>query len=202
MINSNNRKLVNPGILALAFILCALIIPGWYIIVMVPVAILFMFITDRGGLFYLNNWKFWIWIGIGGMILPLTGGDNRVNILGIDYSLELLVVSLRVSSRGFLIFMGMTLIRRHISMEQMARGLWKFGLRRLSYLIPLAFHMVPVVMEALERTYIVWKLRGGKRRNLFKNIWLLLASFQVQLIKEAEQLSIALALHNMQSENH
>lgn len=169
------------------------------VIVAVPVVILILLFLDRGIFRSLGSAKFWIWVAVGCTILPLTGGGNQLNIFGIGYSLDMLLISLRMTSRGFIIFAGMSLIRRHVPPQKIASFLWNIGFRKLAYMIPVAFHLVPAVMESNLRTFSIWRTRGGLKKNLFRNVVVLLTGLQLQWVREAEDLALALAIHKSQN---
>lgn len=182
------------GWISAGMIASAVLLPGWTVISAVPVVMALLYLVDRGGLRSPGGWKFWIWMFAGGIFLPFFGGGNNVNILGFQYSVDTLLVSLRISSRGYIIFSAMILIRRHTPPNKIAGIFWKIGLKRLSYLIPLSFHIAPALLESIVTTYNIWRMRGGWKRMRVKNILLLLTSIQLQMVREAEDLAAALAL--------
>lgn len=186
-------------VIAVSFILAAVLAPQWSVILAVPIVAAIVLFLDKGIFGYLGSGKFWIWVGLGCLILPLTGGGNRIEILGISYSLDMLLISLRMTARGFIIFSAMSMIRRHVPPQSIAAFLWKAGFRKLAYMIPVAFHLVPAVMESSLRTFSIWRSRGGMKRNRFKNIIVLLTGFQLQWIREAEDLALALAIHQREN---
>jgi len=183
-------------------ILAAIATPRGTAIAAAGIIALILLIIDRGALYFLCGRRFWTWMISGMAVLPLLGGGQQVELLGLKYSLETLAISIRISSRGFMIFTGMALIRRHISPQMMADVLFKLGMRKIGYLIPLSFHIVPLVMESMLNTYMVWKHRGGWKGKLLSNLSLLAVSMQVQLVREAEDLAAALYLNNLKPKSH
>lgn len=179
---------------ALIFILGGILLPEWWLIASIPIAIIALLLLDKGVLRYLGSGKFLIILAGGSLLLPFLGGGSKISIGGIGYSLDMMILGLRIVSRGFLIFAGMSIFRRYVPPEHIANMFWKIGLRKLSVLIPLSLHLVPVLMESSVRTINIWRQRGGLKKRCFRNLLTLLISIQVQWVKEAEDLSIALAL--------
>jgi len=180
------------GYFAAISILAAALVPGKYVLAAAGMTAAALLIIDRGAFGFLGRKRFWVWLIGGTAVLPLLGGGHLVELWGVTYSLETMAVSLRISARGLMIFAGMTMLRRHISPQAMANLLFKMGMRKAGQSIPLAFHLAPVVMEAVGRTYAVWKQRGGWQGKLLPNLGLLAAGMQVQLVREAEDLAAAL----------
>ena len=186
---------------ALIFILSGILLPEWRLIAAVPIAIIALEFMDRGVLRYLGSGKFLMVLAGGSLLLPLLGGGGKISIAGVGYSLDMMILGLRIVSRGFLIFTGMSIIRRHIPPDNIANALWRIGLRKLSVLIPLSLHLVPALMESSLRTIVVWRGRGGLRKRYLRNLMILFTSIQIQWIKEAEDLTIALALAKKERSN-
>lgn len=187
------------SIIAVCFILTAVLAPQWSVILAVPVVVALVLFLDKGIFAYLGSRKFWIWVGLGCLILPLAAGGNRIEILGISYSLDMLLISLRMTARGFIIFTAMSMIRRHVPPQNIASFLWKIGFRKLAYMIPVAFHLVPAVMESSLKTFSIWRARGGLKRNFLRNLVVLLTGLQLQWVREAEDLTLALAIHQREN---
>ena len=189
---TNNRK--TAIYIAPLLILSGILLPRWWLVASVPCAAIIITIYDRQILNYLGSWKFFSIFLLGSLILPLLGGGNSVSIYGIEYSLNTMFIGLKIVCRGFMVFCGMSLIRRHIHPDTFTKWLWKMGMHRLAVIIPLAFHILPALLESLFKTIDVWRQRGGLRKHRLRNIILLLTSIQVQFIREAENLAIALTL--------
>jgi len=183
---------------ALISIFSGVLLPGLTVIIAVPLTSLIVLFFDRGAFSRLGGIRFWLLFISGTILLPLFGGGNSINLVfGLQYSLDLLFIGLRVVARGYLIFLGLMLIRRHVPLQNMSAFLMKLGFNRLAVLIPLAFHFIPVVMENTKNTFMIWLQRGGLRKNRIRNLLLLLTSFQVNWMREAESLSIALLLSSI-----
>lgn len=180
-------------------IACAILLPGWWLLGSLPLFIVMLWFIDNGALRYIGGKRFWLWLATGTLILPLLGGGGKVYILGLGYSIDTLIIALRISARGFLIFAGMALIRRQVPPGSIARMLMKIGLRGMSAVVPISFHLVPSLMESTKRTISIWRYRGGMRKHQLKNLLLLLTSLQVQWVREAEELYLALALEEIES---
>ena len=178
--------------IALVFLISAICLPGIYVLLAVPAALFLIVLVDYSALRKLGPKKFWIWVICGSFILPVLAGGNRVEILFFSFSLDLLLVSARMLARGFLLFSGMTLIRRHISLNSMAKLFMKLRLKKIAYLIPISFQIVPVILETVTRTYTVWSVRGGWKANKLRNLSILITAIQLQIVCRAEELAIEL----------
>ena len=187
------------GYISVALILSGLFLPGWILLGSVPVFIVIIWLLDKGALSYLGSGKFWIWIGAGILIMPLLGGGAQAHFWGVGYSIDMLFAALRIAARGLLIFSGMAFIRRHIPPQTLSAALMKAGMRRIAPLIPVSLHIVPAIVESGRRTYSVWKLKGGWRRNRLRNLATLLTGLQAQWAREAEELALAMALEELES---
>ncbi len=191
----------SAGYISLGMILCGVLLPGKLVLGMVPIALVLLLSLDAGALRQLSGRKLWLWLGTGALLMPLMGGGSQVRILGLGYSLDTLIIALCIAARGFLILSAMILVRRHIPPQSLTKILMKAGFGRNAALIPLALHLVPLMMETGRRTYMIWKLRGGWRRNIPKNLLTLLTGLQVQWVREAEELALALAVANRERRN-
>ena len=174
--------------------------PGQYLLFSLPFVLLFISLYDAGALRIFIYRKFWLWIILGAAILPLLGGEGKVEFWGIGYSLQMLMVTSVVAVRGGFIVIGMTLLRRHVEPSVFADFLRKMGFVGISVFLPISFNLVPMLMENSLRTISLWRMRGGLRKNRLKNIMILLVSLQVQWIREAENLSIVLHQEEMMTD--
>ena len=183
--------------IAIILIFSGILMPGTYLLFGLPIVLLFVTLYDAGALGIFVHRKFWLWILLGTVILPLLGGEGKVEIWGIGYSLHTLFITSVVAGRGIFIVIGMSLIRRHIEPSVFADVLRKLGFSGISVFIPISFNLVPLLMENSLRTISIWRLRGGLRKNRVKNILILLVSLQVQWVREAENLSMVLHQEEM-----
>ena len=178
--------------IALSFFISAIFLPGTYVVYAIPVVLTIIVLIDRPALRKLGPKKFWIWIIGGSFILPLVAGGSRVELLFFSFSLDLLLISFRMLARGFMLFSGMTLIRRHISLNSMSKLFMKLRLKKIAYLVPISFQIVPVILDTVVRTYTVWRQRGGFRANRIRNLSILITAIQLQIVSRAEELAIEL----------
>jgi hypothetical protein len=194
-----NTRYIRFLLVSLTLIILGIVLPQWYLFGSIPITLILLRFFDPSAVYFLFRRNFWLWLCVTVVVLPLIGGDDKIALWGIHYSLSTLLIGLRVATRGFLIFTAMTLIRRHIPPQILAFTLWKLGLKNLAPLLPLSFHLLPSLMETTTRTISIWRQRGGLKRYRWRNLQILLTSLQIRWSKEAEDLTITLALNSRQN---
>lgn len=200
MKNADKRRIIL--VLAPLFILAGLSLPPMGLFIAAPITLLSIRIIDAGAIGQLGGRRFWAVIIVGALILPFLLGSRDIHLWGVGYSSEMLILMLRIALRGLLIFSGMTLIRRHVPPAAMAQALQKLRCKKLAILIPVSLHLVPSLMESSRATYETWRHRGGWKRRRVRNLRLLLTSLQFAWAREAEDLTLALALEEMERKSN
>ncbi|MBL7192003.1 hypothetical protein ISS30_09930 [bacterium] len=188
--------------ISVSLIIAALVLHNLGLTAAVMAAVILIVLFDRSALRYIIGRKFWIIMALTAVTIPFLFGKKDIIIAGAGYSSDMFILLLRMGMRGFLVFSGMTLIRRHVPPSAIAGWLLKFGFNQLAVIIPMSLQLVPALLESSRVIYDNWAHRGGWRRNRMRNLRLLLESLMLGWVQQAEDLTLALALERMERSNN
>jgi len=184
--------------LFICILLAGILVPDSYIIYGAIASILVLVIFDLKGLKEFGSPKFWIFIVVLLLFIPVVLGKKDGNIFGIPYSIFYFQLGLKMCLRAVTIYTSITILTRNVSIKELAHFFRKLGFKDLSIMLPIALNILPVLRRNCIQIIKIFKMKGGFKRNRVRNSFKLLFNIIVNTIKTAEEIAQVLEIKNIE----
>jgi len=176
-------------------IISAVIIPYSFLIGLTLFGFIGLLILDRFAVKELGNMKFWIFVFIILIFIPVTIGEKDASFSLIKYSSKNLLLGIQMTLRSICIYTGVVLITRNISIKRITHFLERMGFSESIYVLPIGLNVVPIVRKNFFQIVTIFRLRGGFRRNRIRNLYKFLLALLINTIKMSEELAQIIELN-------
>ncbi len=175
-------------LISVALILSAFFLTFQNLHLMVPAALLAVFVADRRAMRIFLRGKFLLFLAILAFGIPLFIGNRADLFFGIPYSHDVFRMSLVMVSRSVVILLSIKMFTNHISVEQMAAALQRIRLNRFSEVFSISMRALPEIRIIAASTYREYR-RTPKQKNLFSESFDWLVKLVVRLLTYADRFS-------------
>ena len=192
------KKSINEKIilfLSLILMISAVVISYELLFGLTVFGFIVLLLFDRKAYREIGNLKFWLFVFVIVIVIPTTIGEKDLNFYFINFSSENLALGIQMTLRSFCIYTGVILITRNISISKINDILVKLKLFEFSYIIPVGLNIIPIIRRNFFQIVTVFKLRGGFKRNRFKNILKFLLALLINTIKVSEEVAQIIELN-------
>ena len=155
----------------------------------VPAALLAVFVADRRAMRIFLRWKFLLFLAILAFGIPLFIGNRNDMFLGISYSHDVFQMSLVMVHRSVIILLSIKMFTNHISVEQMAAALQRIRLKQFSQVFSISMRALPEIRTIAVSTFQEYR-QSPKRKNIFSESFDWLVKLVVRLLAYADQFSV------------
>ena len=176
-------------ILFIGLILLSLFSSGDYIFFSTILSFLTIILFDRPAVKEFGNPRFWVFILIIALFIPISLGDKNSYFMGIAYSSENLNMAAVMIQRALIIYTGVILFTRNVSILSLINFFTKLGFKDFGLSLSIAINLIPLLKRNITNIYNSFILRGGFRRNVLKNIFKFVVVVLVNTIRTAEELA-------------
>ncbi len=190
---SINEKIILS--LSIILMISAVVIPYEFLFGLTVFGFIILLLFDRKAYREFGNLKFWLFLFVIVIVIPTTIGEKDSNFYFIKFSSENLALGIQMTLRSFCIYTGVILITRNISIGKINDILGKLRLFEFSYIIPIGLNIIPIIRRNFFQIVTVFKLRGGFKRNRFKNIFKFLLALLINTIKVSEEVAQIIELN-------
>ena len=114
---------------------------------------------------------------------------NYIEMFGISLTLHFLLLGVYMLLRAYIIILSMNYFNQIVSVEELKHGCLKIKARDLAYTLPISLNILPIIRTTLVNTLVAFRLKGGFKRNRFKNIKMLTFTVIMNSVKMAEELA-------------
>jgi energy-coupling factor transporter transmembrane protein EcfT len=190
---SINEKIILS--LSIILMISAMVIPYEFLFGLTVFGFIILLLFDRKAYREFGNLKFWLFLFVIVIVIPTTIGEKDSNFYFIKFSSENLALGIQMTLRSFCIYTGVILITRNISIGKINDILGKLRLFEFSYIIPIGLNIIPIIRRNFFQIVTVFKLRGGFKRNIFKNIFKFLLALLINTIKVSEEVAQIIELN-------
>lgn len=173
----------------------AVVIPYEFLFGLTVFGFIILLLFDRKAYREFGNLKFWLFLFVIVIVIPTTIGEKDSNFYFIKFSSENLALGIQMTLRSFCIYTGVILITRNISIGKINNILGKLRLSEFSCIIPIGLNIIPIIRRNFFQIVTVFKLRGGFKRNRFKNIFKFLLALLINTIKVSEEVAQIIELN-------
>jgi energy-coupling factor transporter transmembrane protein EcfT len=190
---SINEKIILS--LSIILMISAVVIPYEFLFGLTVFGFIILLLLDRKAYREFGNLKFWLFLFVIVIVIPTTIGEKDSNFYFIKFSSENLALGIQMTLRSFCIYTGVILITRNISIGKINNILGKLRLSEFSCIIPIGLNIIPIIRRNFFQIVTVFKLRGGFKRNRFKNIFKFLLALLINTIKVSEEVAQIIELN-------
>jgi len=183
--------------LFILILLAGIAVPDSYIVFSAAAGILALILFDIKGLKEFGSPKFWIFIVLMLLLMPVILGKKNGTFAGIPYSIFYFQLGVKMCLRAVTIYSAITILTRNVSINELAAFFRKLGFKELSIMLPIALNILPVLRQNCIQIIKVFKMKGGFRRNRIRNSFKLLFNIILNTVRTAEEISQALELKHI-----
>lgn len=134
------------------------------------------------------------------LLYPILPEEKNSIIFGIRYSREALFSGVQMVLRGISLFLWLNIFTMHISIGEIVDFFKKTGFTDFGVKLALALNILPILDEEIGNIKAAFLLRTGSRKRVFLNTFRISMTILANVIRRAEEISIALALKGYSNE--